>query len=144
MTDDPAAAKRERAQRAHYHVEAQQRRADAESAKAQVFVDRFVARATDTGVPTEELTAAPWSGRGRYRTGVQGWYLKQDRSIGVGADGGYYVLVVAPQRFGQFRRISIDRTPPPLQVGKGGRDGDSVALDTLLELRLHWPDAQRG
>ena len=91
---------------------------------------------TRRGCPTEELTASPWSGRGRYRTGVTGWYLKRNRSIGVSTDGGYYVLVVAPERFGRWRRVSLPPTPPPLQVGKGGRDGDSVALDLLLDLRF--------
>ena len=88
----------------------------------------------------EELTASPWSGRGRYRTGITGWYLKRNRSIGVSTDGGYYVLIVAPERFGRWRGVSLPPTPPPLQVGKGGRDGDSVALDLLLDLRLAWED----
>ena len=100
------------------------------------MVDRFVARATEAGLPTDELTAQPWSGRGRYRTGVIGWYLRRDRSVGVGQDGGYYVLVVAPQRFGRWRSVTLEPSPPPLQVGKGARDGESVALDVLLESRL--------
>jgi hypothetical protein len=56
----------------------------------------------------------------------------------VGLDGGYYVLVVAPERFGRWRTVSVDPSPPPLQVGQGARDGESVALDVLLEMRLHW------
>src|SRR5829696_3533159 len=96
MTEDAATPKDERTERAHYHVAAQQRRDERESAKAQVLIDRFVARAVQTGLPTEELTAAPWSGRGRYRTGVVGWYLRENRSIGVSVDGDYYVLVVPP------------------------------------------------
>jgi hypothetical protein len=68
-----------------------------------------------------------------------GWYLRRDRSVGVGLDGSYYVLVVAPERFGRWRTVRVDPTPPPLQVGQGARDGESVALDTLLEMRLQWP-----
>jgi hypothetical protein len=139
--DDDSAERDQRAERADYHVAEQQRRAARESAKAQVLVDRFVERATAAGVPTEELTARPWSGRGRYRTGVTGWYLRQDRSIGVGVDGGYYVLVVAPERFGRWRTVQLMPTPPPLQVGQGARDGESVALDALLDLRMTWADA---
>jgi hypothetical protein len=141
MSEDAATPQDERTERAHYHVAEQQRRDARESAKAQVFVDRFVARAIETGLPTEELSAVPWSGRGRYRTGIVGWYLRENRSIGVSVDGGYYVLVVAPQRFGRWRTVDVAPTPPPLQVGKGARDGESVALDTLLELRWQWPDA---
>lgn len=141
MNEDAEKRRAEAAEQANYHVEAQRRRDERESVKAQVLVDRFVAEATRLGLPSEELTARPWSGGGRYRTGVLGWYLRQDRSIGVGADGRYYVLVVAPERFGRWRTVSVDPTPPPLQVGKGGRDGDSVALDVLLELRLKWSPA---
>ena len=136
MGDDPAKRRAERAERADYHVEAQRRRSEQDSAKAQVLVDRFVARATEAGLATEELTARPWTGRGRYRTGVVGWYLRRDRSVGVDVDGRFYVLVVAPERFGRWRTVRVDPTPPPLQVGRGARDGESVTLDALLETRL--------
>ncbi len=141
MADDPGDRRDERAAQADYHVAAQQRRDREESVKAQVLLDAFVEQATQAGVPTEELTARPWSGGGRFKTGVVGWYLKRDQSVGVGADGRFYVLVVAPQRFGRWRTVTVEPTPPPLQVGKGGRDGDSVALDTLLEKRIEWTDS---
>ena len=47
----------------------------------------FVERATAAGLPIEELTARPWSGRARYRTGIRGWYLLADRSAGLDGDG---------------------------------------------------------
>ena len=134
----------ELAARADYHVAAQRRRDEQEAAKAQVLIDRFVARAKERRLPTEELTARPWSGRGRYRTGIEGWYLRRDRSVAVGADGSYYQLVVAPQRFGRWRTVPLEPTLPPLQVGRGGRDGESVTLETLLEMRLGWPDTEAG
>jgi hypothetical protein len=136
MADELARHKAEQAERAEYHVAAQRRRDEEESAKAQVLVDRFVARATEAGLPTQELTARPWSGTGRYRTGVVGWYLRRDGSVGVGVDGGFYVLIVPPVTFGRWRRVRVDPTPPPLEVGKGGRDGDAIALKALLEQRL--------
>ena len=129
------------AARADYHVAAQRRRDEQEAAKAQVLIDRFVAQATERGLPTEELTARPWSGRGRYRTGIVGWYLRRDRSVAIGADGSYYQLVVAPQRFGRWRTVPLEPTLPPLQVGRGGRDGESVTLETLLEMRLGGPES---
>ena len=61
MDEDEA---KHRAERAEYHVAAQRRRSEAESAKARVLVDRFVAEATERGILTQELTARPWSGRG--------------------------------------------------------------------------------
>ena len=100
--------------------------------------------ARQAGLEPEELTARPWSGRGRYRTGVLGWYLRRNHSIGVGVDGSYYVLNVAPVRFGRWRTVRVSPTPPPLEVGRGGRDGESIPLDVLLRKRLRWSDAPPG
>jgi hypothetical protein len=138
MTDpaDGEREKAERAERAAYHVEADRKRRERESAKAQVLVDEFVRAATAAGLPTTELTARPYSGRGRYRTGLQGWYLRTDLSIGVDVDGGYHPLVVTPERWGRLRGVTLTPTPPPLQVGEGARDGESIALAALLKLRL--------
>jgi len=144
MGEDAGKGGAGRAERARSHVEAQQRRSEQEAAKAQALLDRFVTRAGQASVPTEELMARPWTGSGRYRTGVVGWYLRRDRSVGVSVDGGYYVLVVAPVRFGRWRTVRLKPTPPPLVVGQGGRDGDAVALDVLLEKRLHWSDGSDG
>ena len=144
MGEDAAERRAERAERNRSHVEAQQRRSEQESAKAQALVDRFVEEARQAGLEPEELTARPWSGRGRYRTGVLGWYLRRNHSIGVGVDGSYYVLNVAPVRFGRWRTVRVSPTPPPLEVGRGGRDGESIPLDVLLRKRLRWSDAPPG
>ena len=137
MGDDVARHRAEAAERAAYHGAATRRRGEEEATKAQVMVDRFVQRAKEAGLPTEELTARPWSGRGRYRTGVQGWFLRRNGSVGVGTDGSFYVLNVAPVPLGRWRTIPIHPSPPPLVVGKGGGDGETFALDELLEMRLH-------
>jgi hypothetical protein len=137
-TSDAELARRRaaRAERAGQHQAAHERRREHESAKAQLLVDRFVADALGTELPTERLTARPWSGRGRYRTGLIGWYLRSDRSIAVAVDGGYHQLVVAPLRFGRWRAVRLSPTPPPLQVGEGARDGESIELAELLRMRL--------
>ncbi|MDX6326224.1 MAG: hypothetical protein QOK15_2578 [Nocardioidaceae bacterium] len=141
MGDEAEKRRAERAERAAYHSEARQRREELESAKAQVLIERFVAQALQAELPTEELTARPWSGRGRYRTGVVGWYLRRDRSLGVGVDGSYYVLNVPTALFGRWRTVHLDPTPPPLEIGKGARDGEAVSLDTQLQRRLQWTDS---
>jgi len=141
MADDAAAQWRaQQAERAQYHVEANRLRSEQEAAKAQLLIDRFVERAKAAGLPTEELTARPWSGRGRYRTGVVGWFLRRNGSVGIGTDGGYYVLNVAPMPLGRWRKVTIEPSPPPLIVGKGGGDGETFALDELLEMRLNRRD----
>ncbi len=141
MADDAAQRRAERAELADYHAEAQRLRSEQESAKAQALIDRFVEQAQQTGVPTEELTARPWSGGGRYRTGVVGWYLRSNRSVGVGVDGAFYVLNVPPVRFGRWRTVHVDPTPPPLVVGKGAGDGEVFDLDVLLQKRLQWSES---
>lgn len=133
--------RRELTERAAYHAEVLRRRSEEESAKAQVLLDRFVEQAEQAGLPTEELTARPRSGGGRYRTGVVGWYLRRNRSVGVGVDGSFYVLNVPPVRLGRWRTVRVDPTPPPLVVGKGAGDGEVFDLDVLLEQRLQWSDS---
>src|SRR5690242_16105108 len=110
MSDDAARRRAERAANAASHAEAEKRQAAQESARAQVLVDAFVEQATAAGIPTEELTAKPWSGSGRYKTGVTGWFIRRDRSVGVGTDGGYYALLVAPERFGRWRTVAVPPT----------------------------------
>lgn len=129
-------SREERAERADLQRQAHQRRREQDSAKAQVLLDEFVAEARRRRLPTEELTARPWNGGARYPTGVTGWYLRSDRSVGVGEDGRYYVLTVPPRRFGRWRTLALEPTPPPLQVGEGARDGESMALELLLRIRL--------
>jgi hypothetical protein len=126
----------ERAARAGHHRSAHERQREHESKKAQLLIDGFVADALRAELPTERLTARPWSGRGRYRTGLVGWNLRSDRAIGVGVDGSYYQLVVAPRRFGRLRTVRLTPVPPPLRVGEGARDGESIDLAALLRMRL--------
>ena len=144
MGNDAEERRREVTERAAYHADVQRRRGEDESAKAQDLVDRFVAQAKQAGLPTEELTARPWSGRSRYRTGVVGWYLRRNHSVGVDVDGRFYVLNVPPVRFGRWRTVQLDPAPPPLVVGKGAGDGEVFDLDVLLQQRLQWSDAGPG
>jgi hypothetical protein len=128
----------DRAARLDGLAEAKRNHSERESAEAQVLVDRFVAAAKEAGLATAELKARPWSGRGRYRTGVEGWYLRRDESIGVGVDGRYYLLATPKVPLGRWRTISVEPSAPPLVVGRGARDGESIDLKDLLELRLRW------
>ena len=138
MSDDVARHRAEAAERAAYHAAANRRRAEEEAAKAQAMIDRFVERAKQAGLPTEELTARPYSGTGRYRTGVTGWFLRRNGSVGLDTDGRFYVLNVAPVRLGRWRTVPIEPSLPPLVVGKGGGDGETFGLGELLEMRLNW------
>jgi hypothetical protein len=135
-TEDSPDRRSEIDEQAEYRVAALRRQREREATKAQALIDAFVEEATRVGLPTEELTARPWSGSGSYRTGVTGWFLRRDRSIGIDTEGRFYILVVPPQRFGRWRTVSIEPTLPPLQPGQGARDGETASLGTLLKLRL--------
>jgi hypothetical protein len=127
-------------ERADYHVRMQEKRRARESARAQVLVDEFARNARKRGLATTELTARTWKGSSRYSTGVRGWYLRLDRSVGVDPDGRYYTLLVPPRPQARFRGVEIAPSDPPLQVGEGARDGESIALSELLRLRLEAGD----
>lgn len=131
-----AERRRQAQENAEYHARAAERARAAEARATAPMVEEFAARMTAAGVPPTRLRARPYSGSGTLRTDVTGWYVRRDRSIGVGVDGRWYVLVVPPSLRGRLTGIHVEPGDAPLQVGAGGRDGDSIALDTLLALRL--------
>jgi hypothetical protein len=141
MEENAEQRRRELTERAAFHAEALRLRSEAEAARAQVLIDRFVEQATQAGLPTQELMARSWSGGARYRTGLVGWYIRRTGTVGVGTEGSFYVLNVPPVRFGRWRTVRVEPTPPPLVVGKGAGDGEVFDLDVLLQQRLQWPDA---
>jgi hypothetical protein len=120
-----------------------QRQTAAENARARQLVARFAEQARERGLRTSELTARAYHGRGRYRTGLRGWYLRPGGVLAVGVDGEFYVLTVPASVRARFTGVSVPPTQPRLVIGEGARDGDRVALEELLRLRLaagdDWP-----
>ena len=134
---DPAAVRRRQArENAEYHHAAAARAAEAEARRTAPMVAAFAEAMRSAGVEPTRLRARPYSGGGSLRTDVVGWYVRRDHRAAVGTDGRWYVLVVAPSLRGRLAGVHVEPTAAPLQVGAGGRDGDSVALDVLLRLRL--------
>jgi hypothetical protein len=135
--DQPAQSWAEqRRHAANEHAASQQRKKDAESQQARAIVAAFVAEAQALGIPPEPLTASPYTGRGRYRTNRTGWYIRQNRSLAIGTDGEYYILTVPASLRARLSGASLPAVEPPLVTGAGGRDGESIPLDTLLRMRL--------
>jgi hypothetical protein len=89
------------------------------------------------------LRATSFDGHATYKTRLRGWYLKKNRSIAVGTDGGYYVLTVPSSLRARFTGADIQPSVPRLVVGAGGGDGETVPLAQLLRRRLDagvtWP-----
>lgn len=123
------------------HAAADERRRAAEHAEAAELVGWFVAEATRRGLPTERLTARGLDGRGSYRTGLRGWYVDRARTRAVDVDGRFHLLTVAGGPRALLFGAEPQPSPPPLVVGAGGRDGESIPLRTLLVRRLEGGDA---
>ena len=103
-----------------------------EAARAQRLIDAFLAAARAAQIPTVALEARLLSGR-LVKTDRRGWYLRHDRSIAVGEDGGYYQLLVPGGLRERLRGIHLQPSPPPLVVGRGGKDGESEDLSFFLD-----------
>ncbi|RCK70267.1 hypothetical protein DT076_06295 [Desertihabitans brevis] len=106
-----------------------------ESTRAQQLVDEFVREARARGHEPQPLMAQLLSGR-TVRTDKRGWYLRKNQSLAIGEDGGYYVLTVPGGMVERLRGVKLQPTPPPLQVGRGGRDGETGDLREFLAMTL--------
>ncbi len=112
-------------------------------ARPRGLVDGFVTRAQQRGLATSPLLARGGDSRDTYRTGLSGWYLRRDGSLAVADDGEMYVLVVRRSLRSRLAGVQLTPEEPRLQAGIGARDGESIALASLLDLRLtagdSWP-----
>lgn len=117
-------------------AQALERQQAAESKQAVVLLADFVKQAQARGVDPEVLYARTYDGRSRYRTTTTGWYLKRDRTVAVDAGGNFYILAVPASILGLIRGATLTPSDPPLVLGKGGRDGQSIALSEAIENRL--------
>lgn len=117
-------------------ADALERRRRAESREAGAMIARFAQEAAAAGIRPERLTARSYSGSARVRTQVMGWYLKRDRSVGVGTDGHFYVLSTPAGIRERLRGATLTPADPPLELGRGARDGESLPLEEALRKRL--------
>jgi hypothetical protein len=141
---DSDRAEERRRQRAHAvaaHAADAARRLEVETAQARRLITDFANAAATRGLRTSPLVARGYSGRGRYRTGLLGWYLRPD--VAVATDGEYYLLTVADSVRGRMAGVTLAPAQPRLVVGEGARDGERISLGELLDLRLgagdDWP-----
>lgn len=103
-----------------------------ESQAAQELIDAFVAEATRQRLRPVPLRAVLMSGP-TVRTDRTGWYLRRNRSLAIGVDGGYYVLTIPGGLAERLRGARLTPSPPPIYVGAGGRDGETGELAWFLE-----------
>ena len=123
---------------------ARAQRARAEDvAAARGLVAAFVEEAVRRPLATVPLVVRAGDTRVTYRSHLVGWYLRRDGSLGVGVEGEMYSLTAPRSLRSRVSGVRPEPIEPRLQAGIGARDGESVALATLLELRLaagdSWP-----
>ena len=136
MPEDRADWSQRRRDAAAEHVEVLARRKAAESQRARAQLAQFVAAARERGLEPEPLRARAHNGRTTYRTGITGWYLKRNGSLGVDTEGNFYVLSAPTSLRSRLAGAAVEPSDPPLVVGVGGRDGESMPLQELLDRRL--------
>jgi hypothetical protein len=124
-----------RAEEAARRAELAASQARGESAKAQVMIDQFVRDARAAGIAPEPLRATLFGGQS-VKTDKVGWYLRKNQSLAIGDGGEYYVLTVPGGLKERLRGVKLLASPPPLIIGKGGRDGESGDLAEFLRWRL--------
>jgi len=139
--DDDWRDRRREAADAQAERAARARTADVELARR--LVTEFVAEAQRRGLATTELRARAGDTSATYRCGLVGWYLRRDGSLGVTEGGDMYVLTAPRSFLAAIRGVTLTPTEPRTQAGIGARDGESIALASLLALRLDagddWP-----
>ena len=106
-----------------------------ESIAAQVQVDEFVATAKSRGLTPEPLRAQLME-RTRVKSDQVGWYLNRARTLAIAPDGRFFQLLTTGGRLARFTGVKLSPSPPPLVIGRGGRDGETGDLKDFLARAL--------
>ncbi|WP_433158617.1 hypothetical protein [Kribbella sp. CA-247076] len=122
------------------HAAALEQRKAAETAQARALLTDFVRQLQARGIEPQPLRAPVAGSSASYRTNVTGWYLRRNRSLGVDADGNFYILATPAGLKSRLAGVRLLPSDPPLTVGLGARDGESMPLRQLLDLRLEEVD----
>lgn len=121
---------------AAHHAEALARRQQGESARARAMLAELVEHALAGGPAPVPLRARSFDGRQSYPTPLRGWYLRQDQTVAVDTAGEFYVLLVPRSLTARWRGAHPAPSDPPLVLGAGGKDGESIDLaDAITKVR---------
>ncbi|MGW6005038.1 hypothetical protein ACWFNS_15635 [Oerskovia enterophila] len=134
--DDVAAWRAQRTEAAAHQANELERRRTREAAEAAELLREFVAEAGRRGIAPVPLQARSYAGDATYRTRTLGWYLRKNRTLAVGTDASFYILSVQGGLSARLRGATLVPSDPPLVLGKGGRDGESISLADAIELVL--------
>jgi hypothetical protein len=118
------------------HAAALDRQRATETAQARRLLAGFVRETVDRGLPPARLRARVQDSRRTYRTNLTGWYLRRNRSLAISVAGDLYLLDTPRSLRAWLLGVRIQPIDPPLRVGVGARDGESMPLERLLRQRL--------
>lgn len=118
------------------HLARLEARQDAEHRQAEAHLASFAAAARKRGLEAERLKVRGYVGSRSARTPRWGWYLRKDKKAGIDIDGNFYHLVGPLGVRDMLQGVTPAPSRPPLVLGVGGRDGDSVALADALDRLL--------
>ena len=134
MPEDDWSARRANA--ALERAAALERQRAAETARARQLIADFLRAAATRGPEPVPLRARSYDGRRRFRTPLAGWYLRRNESVAIDTDGNFYLLAVHAGPLASLRGVSPEPSDPPLVLGRGARDGESIDLSDALALVL--------
>jgi hypothetical protein len=139
-TSDSAAWQQKRRDAADERLAALDRRKAAETQQAAEHVAAFVEQARARSLATARLRAGSLNGRTTYKTALEGWYIKRNGTLAIGVDGNFYIMSAPTSLTARVTGVVLNPSDPPLIVGAGGRDGESMPLAELLAARLEAGD----
>lgn len=132
-----------RSEAARIHEQRLQARKDAEHSQAEELLRSFMPAVRNSAVAPQPLRVQGYGGRGSARTGLRGWYLRIDRTAAVSTNGDFYILTAPLSVADRLRGVTPSPSRPPLVLGAGGKDGDSIDLVDAFERVLPgWRDAR--
>jgi hypothetical protein len=123
----------QRTEAARVQAERLRARQDAVHQQAEALLREFLPVVQAHGPAPEPLRVRGYGGRGEARTRLRGWYLRFDRTAALGADGNFYMLIAPLSALDRLRGVHPEPARPPMVLGEGGKDGESVELPVALE-----------
>ena len=124
----------QRTEAAAIHAARLAERQSAEHERAEALLASFLPVVKAHGPAPVELVVQGYGGQGSAKSNLRGWYLRNNRTCALGTDGKFYVLIAPLNRFHpSFMKVKVAPTRPPLIIGEGGKDGDSIDLADAVE-----------
>ena len=109
-------------------------RKNAEHERAEAQLAEFLPVVTKHGPAPVDLIVQGYGGKGTAKSNRRGWYLRNNRTCALGTDGKFYVLIAPLGRFHpSWKTVDVPPTRPPLIIGEGGKDGETIDLADAIE-----------